>query len=547
MKSQFAQILLFTFVISSLHLISAQCPFAQDSLAVNQVSAGLLNAGDMFWNLTEASYEVPKGSGVHAIFAGALWFGAVDDQGTLRIAAQTYRQQGSDFQAGPIGSGASSQEEICTLYDRFWKIKSSDVASFRSNFADGNVSSLDDVPQSLLDWPGRNSSHAEIPVGDMTAAPFIDKDGDGNYDPLAGDYPDVRGDEAVWWIYNDQKVHTETGGEPLNIQVGVTAYAFSQEPLDYTTFYKYDVLNAGPDDLQGMYVGQWLDVDLGCYENDFVGCVPEENLGFVYNGTLESETCPGGYAESLPLLGFKLIEGIPDEEGEEINMTSFMTYASSFDQTGNPEDVDHYYNYLQGFWKDGTPITFGQNGYGGSTPTNFMFPSNPSMSGSEDEGVWSECASGNEPEDRRFLASMGPVDLASGESKSFTVAMIWDDANMAICPDITAFSQLANNIKAEHEQLINTTAAGIAEVNLLGEFRFQPNPMQSRIEFRWHPESPVPDVIEILGVNGNLLMRKNVPEGNEFVLERGALQSGMYFFQFSNSNQKLTTGKFLVN
>lgn len=526
--------------------VTAQCSSAQETLDVNEVNAGLLSGGDMFWDLDNARYEVPKGSGVNAIFAGALWFGAVDDQGGLKVAAQTYRQMGTDFQPGPIGSGAASQEEICALYDRFWSVTAVDIASFRSNFNAGNVSSLDDIPQSILDWPGRNSSYTDFPVGDVQAAPFVDSNQDGNYDPLLGDYPDVRGDQAIWWIYNDQKSHEETEGDPLNIQVGVTAYAFNQEPLQYTTFYKYDLLNAGPTDLDGLYIGQWLDVDLGCFANDYVGCLPEEDLAFAYNGNLESSTCDSGYDDILPILGFKLIEGIPDAFGNESGMNSFMSYNNDFEENGNPEEAIHYYNYLRGYWKDGTAITTGGNGYGGTEATSFMYSGNPTNWA--DEGVWSECSTENEPGDRRFLAGMGPSDLDSGESKSFTVAIIWDDANTATCPDISDFKESTNDIKQLHKQLTNETNAGISEVhNSMVDFKYQPNPMESRIEFRWHPESPVPELIDILGVNGELLLREKVTTENQFILERNNLSSGMYFFQFLNADGKLASGKFLVN
>ena len=34
-------------------------------------------------------------------------------------------------------------------------------------------------------------------------APFVDQKGDGIYDPTEGDYPDIEGDQAIWWVMND--------------------------------------------------------------------------------------------------------------------------------------------------------------------------------------------------------------------------------------------------------------------------------------------------------------------------------------------------------
>ena len=57
----------------------------------------------MWWDLVgNAEYEVPKGSGKNSLFAGAIWIGGKDAAGNLKVAAQTYRQSGSDFWPGPV-------------------------------------------------------------------------------------------------------------------------------------------------------------------------------------------------------------------------------------------------------------------------------------------------------------------------------------------------------------------------------------------------------------------------------------------------------------
>src|ERR1017187_5980338 len=72
-----------------------------DSLSINNVVAPFNADGYLFWNFVNAGFEVPKGSGKHTIFAGAPWIGGIDNNGLLHVAAQTYRQTGSDFFPGP--------------------------------------------------------------------------------------------------------------------------------------------------------------------------------------------------------------------------------------------------------------------------------------------------------------------------------------------------------------------------------------------------------------------------------------------------------------
>ena len=54
-------------------IFSDYAPQAQSDLNINNVRARILGGGDMWWDLNDARYEVPKGGGKHSMFAGALW------------------------------------------------------------------------------------------------------------------------------------------------------------------------------------------------------------------------------------------------------------------------------------------------------------------------------------------------------------------------------------------------------------------------------------------------------------------------------------------
>ena len=92
---------------SSYSKVSSGCSPAtsQTDIDVNNVRATILGGGDMWWNLSDAQYEIPKGSGLNSLFAGSLWIGGVDAGGQLKVAAMTYRQGGNDFWPGPLDVG----------------------------------------------------------------------------------------------------------------------------------------------------------------------------------------------------------------------------------------------------------------------------------------------------------------------------------------------------------------------------------------------------------------------------------------------------------
>ena len=112
-------------------------PIAQFDLDINNVRARLLTGGDMWWNLSEARYEVPKGDGtgasLNAIYAGAIWITGLSDGGNLKCAAQRYRGNGDDFWPGPLTNGVVDKA-TCSKYDRFFNVYCADISKAQTAF-----------------------------------------------------------------------------------------------------------------------------------------------------------------------------------------------------------------------------------------------------------------------------------------------------------------------------------------------------------------------------------------------------------------------------
>lgn len=429
---------------------------AKIDLDINNVRAGLLNAGDLWWDLSSACYEIPKGSQKHSIFSGALWFGALDDGGQLLTAAMTYRQTGNDFWAGPLDTTDQTiSDTACWVYDRFWKVNRADVEAFTSHFNDPAFT----IPEAILSWPGNGNAH----WGEAHyLAPFKDLDGDGIYEPRNGDYPDfalnglpncntnLLGDQAIWWVFNDKaNPHSETSGNSFGMEVHAMAYAFhTNDVLNDATFYRYQIINRSNTTWNQMWMGQFTDTDLGAFDDDYVGCDVSRGMGYSYNGTIydggSAVAAPYTYGEHPPAIGIDFLIGpladandlidndrdsILDENGERIKMTVFKYYDGDFSILGHPYYDLEYYYYLQGLWLDGSPQTYGGNGYGGSVITKFMFPGNSDPYGWGTGGVpqlpWSELTEGNTPADRRFVESVGPFSMAPGEIETITIGVPW--------------------------------------------------------------------------------------------------------------------------
>ena len=109
---------------------------ASADLDVNNVRTKILNGGDMWWDLNNPKYEIPKINDLNAVrknslFSGAIWIGGYE-QGNLKIAAMTYRQRGSDFWPGPLddANGATSAS-FCSQYDKIYQVSRDEIISKR--------------------------------------------------------------------------------------------------------------------------------------------------------------------------------------------------------------------------------------------------------------------------------------------------------------------------------------------------------------------------------------------------------------------------------
>ncbi len=444
--------------------VMAGCNPAQSAaeLSVNNVRTIIYAGSDMWWDLFGGGngwYFVPKvedrTKGASSNFAGNVWFGGVDIGGQLKIAAQTYRQSGSggiSFWTGPLSTGdASVSSDVCQQYDKIFKLNRVEVDAF--------VLSGGPITSQIKNWPG----NGDISLNqDQQLAPYFDFNGNAYYDPEEGDYPyydvynkgekdnlgvckaRVFGDETLWWVYNDMGNVHGNGGKAIGMEIRAQAFAFkTTDEINNMTFYNYQLINRSSFALYDTYMTVWTDADLGYYGDDYIGCDVQRGLGYIYNADNNDETTGGGgpgYGSYVPSLGCDFFQGpintsnlidddkdgSIDEPGEQMGMTKFLYFNNSFAgvplQTTDPDNAAQYYQYMTGFWRDGTPFTCGGNGYGGSVPTSFVYPADTYTNGPCGAANWEESTTAG---DRRFMQSSGPFELQPGAVNYITVGLPW--------------------------------------------------------------------------------------------------------------------------
>lgn len=488
----------------------ASAQYGIGTLQVNQVRPAIVSNGDLFWDYSSPRFEVPAGSSKHSIFAGAMWIGGLDGGGQLHTAAQTYRQSGNDFFNGPVSNPSQYNSTFDNAWAITWNLRRSMIDSFRLGLYGVNI------PTEITSWPGNgNTSMGQAPQ----LAPYIDVDGDGVYNPPAGDYPCIKGDEATFLIYNDDRnVHTETGGPKLGIEVHAMLYGYKRpgNVLDSTVFINYKVYNRSSSTYFDVYLGQWIDFDLGSPNDDYIGTDVNNSMFYAYNGDADDGNSPnpgpGTYGANPPAQGAMLIHGPEadpadgidnnrngtiDEVGEDWQLSNFMYYNNTFTITGNPVTSLDYYNYMHSTWLDGSPLTYGGNGYGGVTPATFMFPgaSDPQGWGTNmvPQLPWDEASSNNTPADRRGIGSCGPFEFAAGEMLCVEYAFIYArGASQNNQPSVLALQNAADSVRNfyDHGQVCSCSAWSITGLS---------EQQQPEISFGLYP-NPAVDQLTVTGL-----------------------------------------------
>ncbi len=295
---------------------------ASTDLDINNVRARLFNNGGLFWKGAGNVYNVPKaptGTPItpNAVFAGGIWLGGL--VGTeLRAVAATYANW--ELWPGPLGADGNLINPNCSVYDRIFLVSREQL---RQYVASGTTTN------DLTAWPTGLGAPTFVDANKNAVRDFIDTNNNGIQDPgealeqvvvptsrtqlinlQANQLPLLTGDQMAWWIMNDVGgAKRTTNTKPLGLEVQVSAFSFAREgALGNTTFYRYKLAYKGSQPLTKAYFGVFSDPDLGNATDDYVGSIPAQGLGYVYNADNNDEGSDG-YGSPPPALGYDFFQG----------------------------------------------------------------------------------------------------------------------------------------------------------------------------------------------------------------------------------------------
>ena len=412
-------------------------------------------------------------------------------------------------------------------------------------------------------------------------APYYDKNKDGKYEPDI-DIPGVPGAaQTIWISYDDENSIYSYGSPPIGLEVQETYWAYdNEEHLDNVIFKNAKIIYRGlsssaPDShIDSMFIVNFSDINLGSYDDDYIGCDTAINLGYGYNAEPVDEAYKN-FFPSVPAIGYTFIHGVAERTGNPSDsaiidlkwekgykyfnsrpMTVYIAHRTGGDFV-DPQGLSYtgtleFYNFMRGY-NGAYPYNYlfmgeGQNQIGGYG--TFMLPGDPVTHSGWIDGVTEG------PGARRMWMVTGPFNLKLGDTADVSLAFVGglglDNINSITALRlntkyaISAFNTLVNENTSglEFSYTPPQTASPTLPEHYVLSQNF-PNPFNptTTIEYQLPQDAFVKLVVyDILGREVKTLVNEQKAAGSYKVLfDSSNLPSGVYFCRitFTNSESKL--------
>lgn len=386
-------------LIATLKTPAQTCPHPKANVQVHVNN--LFLRGVRMGNIASANPKVPT---LSAGFSGmpdslsyglghcGLWVAGVDTGGIVRASGTKVPlnplSQEYTFTPGPVGTVTDD----CARWDRFWTVSQTEIAMHKSDMADGV---LDAPLPGILGWPGSGNPHFELlqgfslPIGDL--APFFDRNSDGIYDPLDGDFPHPSGldtsvvpGQILWCLFNDLggKGSVWEPHHPLGFEYQTTLWALvcgDDDLLNNAFFISQKITNKTGAPMDSVAVAMVTAFAIGSDFDDYKGTAPALASVYGYNeDALDGSANQAGLGlhppcMALTYLNYPLYKSINFIDGGACDPAPPM-YA--------PSAPEQYFNFLHGRWRDGSPLIFGNDGHFSPSwnpglPMDYIFPDLP--------------------------------------------------------------------------------------------------------------------------------------------------------------------------
>lgn len=486
---------------------------------------------------------------------------------------------------GPYTTNAQYNEVLEAKYNRPYHVSLQMIEDHIDSLQTGSAAYIPVF--GIMNWP----AHGNTALGqEADLAPFVDINSNGIYEPLAGDYPKIYGNDCVFSIthYRDNG----DAGKAFEIQSYVyTQSCDTSETFDNVLMRKVKIISRGVE-MDSLYFGGYFDGDLGNYNDDYVGTNVDLGLIYNYNGDMNDEDNSGrqGFNDTVPAQGIMILKGFKQANdgldngigivpGESVNGYGYNDgvidneytglYASmKFTGTGGPADqadpssVMGWYHVLNGRFQFGDQMYYGGTGFSGSAgassiETRYMYTRNEDTYHFGTAGVnpgftWSEMepagtgSQSNPMGDRRGAFSFGKSALSDGETIELDYAYLIKrpDIPSNIFEPVTDLFVKATAMRSAF--LSNDGPCGInfdpieedlgVEENMLeGDlYTLYPNPTTGSVRINGISEAGA--TIRVFDMNGKLLQTVSDYKTMQ-IIDLSSLEGNLFIVQITDGSK----------
>jgi hypothetical protein len=475
------------------------------------------------------------------------WFTARKYNMAVKAARHWYRYESDDFFPGPVmkdtvivrdmteGLFANFYSLYGEKYRKGWKVSKAEIEYHKVNYNKAFYT----IPASIRDWP----AHGDMSKGmNHLLAPFNDANGDGIYNPEYGDYPLIRGDEAVFFVFNTiNPTGSLASPHEMKLEIRGMAYVFTssnEEAIKNSLFVNYQVTNLAEipyDDFSfGMFTAYRLSNHSYTDYSRYTGCDSLLNTCFGYRRKPLTT-----HSVNYPAFGMTWLNE---------PMSSFLRVFKSSDNTSfYPREPEHYFNMMRSSFSSGQPLVYGGDGMpvgpGPHIPCRFHFPGDPGQS-----GEWSEYSVNNVPGYRDVISAVTPRRLKPRETLCFDVAFT---AALPLGSDSLAGVYLLKDYAQQNISFFNSRYSGnCSDIDYRqptklpakpgGKILIYPNPTTDfmGIELDGRESEYVLDIYSITGKQVLSLV------GRDRIIDVSGLEQGVYIVRILHDNE-LFSGKLI--
>ncbi|MDR9399737.1 MAG: T9SS type A sorting domain-containing protein [Salibacter sp.] len=449
------------------------------------------------------------------------------------------------FKSGAFQNDSNSKRNFIT-----WKVTRSQIEDHIQN----NNSAGYETPKDIESWP----AHGLVNEGESKClAPFIDVDNNGIYEPDKGDYPQIRGDQAVYTIFNDLRKSNQRPIEPIGLECHLMIYGYdsvNNAALSNTYFISYTIVNRGNNTYEDFKTSQFINGGIGGFNDDLMGVdtVDQYIYSVNHDDFDEGQDLSKGFGPNPPATALVSLS----HDYTSFTVTDGDT-ASKLDYPYTPQEK---VNYMDGYKADRS--SYYTNSFratnasqASGTPTKFVFSGSPYLNTG-----WTPISDQTISNDNHLHYNAGIASSYHGtfepgdtiyKDLAFTVA---ENSSTGLYHELNDLDNQVSQIKQWFAQKqFDKWSRGCIAYNSVPDrdltenssFKLYPNPAENYVRIEFTDELNSSNQIEIFNTLGAMVRSQKV-SGKRANIQLDNMPAGIYLVRVSGSDIN-ETKRLIVN